>query len=229
MIRAPVHHPPEDEKKIGQLLIRQGAIDGTQLAQALTIQAQDAMYRPLGEILRMLGFVTGRRLRDVLLRYRKQILLGELLVKMGVLSDHQLAQGLEAQVGSARRLGQVLIEMGFVTRSRLADALCDQLGISGMEPGESPPDTRLLARVSPAFLRNKKVVPLRLDEDNRLLTVLMEDPTDQETLMDLEKAFKAEVEPIMLLSGSVGEVLDRPLGPVHSNREALWGEIRKYL
>jgi hypothetical protein len=224
-----MHDLSGDDKKIGQLLIREGVIDGTQLAQALTIQAQDAMYRPLGEILRMLGFVTGRRLRDVLLRYRKQILLGDLLVKMGVLSPHQLVQALEARVTSTKRLGQILTEMGFVTRSRLADALCDQLGISGMEPGESLPDTELLAKVSATFLRNNKVVPLRFDEDNRLLTVLMEDPTDQETVMDLEKAFKAEVEPIMLLSGSVGDVLDESLDTAHSCREALWGEIKKYL
>jgi type IV pilus assembly protein PilB len=229
MIRAPMHDPSGDETKIGQLLMRQGIVDATQLAQALTIQAQDPMYRPLGKILRMLGFVTGSRLRDVLLRYRKQVLLGELLVKMGILSHHQLVRALEAQEGSTKRLGQILTEMGFVTRSHIADALCDQLGISGVDPGESLPDTELLTKVSATFLRNKKVVPLRLDEDSRLLTVLMEDPTDQETVMDLEKAFKAEVEPIMLLSGNVADVLDKPLGSVHSNRQALWGEIKQYL
>ena len=224
-----MHDSSQDEKKIGQLLVRQGAIDSTQLAQALTMQAQDATYRPLGEILRMLGFVTGRALHDVLLRYGKQIPLGELLVKMGIISHHQLTQALEAQAGSTKKLGQILTEMGFVTRSRLADALCGQLGISGMEPGESLPDSELLGKVSITFLRSKRVMPLRFDRDNRLLTVLMEDPTDRETVMDLEKAFKAEVEPIMLLTGSVDDLLDEPPGMWPLDREGLWGQVKEYL
>ena len=224
-----MHDSSPEEKKIGQLLVRQGVIDGTQLAQALTVQAQDPTYRPLGEILRMLGFVTRRALHDVLLRYRKQILLGELLVKMGIISDHQLTQALEAQTGSAKRLGQVLTEMKFVTQSRLADALCDQLGISGMELGESLPDSELLGKVNMTFLRSKRVVPMTFDRDNRLLTVLMEDPTDRETVTDLEKAFKAEVEPVMLLSGSVDDLLDASPGMRPPDREGLWEQVREYL
>ena len=223
-----MHDQSQDERKIGQLLVRQGVIDRTQLEQALTMQAQEATYRPLGEVLRMLGFVTRRALHDVLLKYRKQILLGELLVKMGIISDGQLTQAFEAQAGGTKKLGQILTEMGFVTRSRLADALCIQLGISGMEPGESLPDSELLGKVSITFLRRKRVMPLRFDRDNRLLTV-MEDPTDRETIMDLEKTFKADVEPIMLRAGSVDDLLDELLGMWHSDREGLWGRIKEYL
>src|SRR5208283_494596 len=154
-----MHDQSQDERKIGQLLVRQGVIDRTQLEQALATQAQEATYKPLGEVLRMLGFVTRRALHDVLLKYRKQILLGELLVKMGIISDGQLTQALEAQAGGTKKLGQILTEMGFVTRSRLADALCIQLGISGMELGESLPDSELLGKVSITFLRRKRVMP----------------------------------------------------------------------
>jgi type IV pilus assembly protein PilB len=224
-----MHDQSQDERKIGQLLVRQGVIDRTQLEQALTMQAQEATYRPLGEVLRMLGFVTRRALHDVLLKYRKQILLGELLVKMGIISDGQLTQALEAQTGSTKRLGQILTDMGFVTRSLLADALCIQLGISGMELGESLPDSELLGKVSITFLRRKRVMPLRFDRDNRLLTVLMEDPTDREAIMDLEKTFKADVEPIMSRAGSVDDLLDELLGMWHSDREGLWGRIKEYL
>ena len=224
-----MHDQSQDERKIGQLLVRQGVIDRTQLEQALTMQAQEATYRPLGEVLRMLGFVTRRALHDVLLKYRKQILLGELLVKMGIISDGQLTQALEAQAGGTKKLGQILTEIGFVTRSRLADALCIQLGISGMELGESLPDSELLGKVSITFLRRKRVMPLRFDRDNRLLTVVMEDPTDRETIMDLEKIFKADVEPIMLRAGSVDDLLDELLGMWHSDREGLWGRIKEYL
>jgi hypothetical protein len=98
-----------------------------------------------------------------------------------------------------------------------------------MELGESLPDSELLGKVSITFLRRKRVMPLRFDRDNRLLTVLMEDPTDREAIMDLEKTFKADVEPIMSRAGSVDDLLDELLGMWHSDREGLWGRIKEYL
>ena len=58
-----------------------------------------------------------------------------------------------------------------------------------------------------AFLRKRRVVPLRYTNDNRVLMVLMEDPTDGEAIADLEKMFRAEIEPVMLRDGSIDQVL----------------------
>ena len=197
-----------DSTKIGQLLLREGAIDGRQLEQALTIQAQHATYRPLGEILREPGFVSRRTLHDVLFKYRKQIPLGELLVKMGVIFDYQLLQALKAQEHSTKKLGQILVEKGFVTQSYLAYAISMQLGISRIDPGTALGDKALLGKVNTTFLQSKRVIPLRYNKDNHVLTVLMEDPTDKETIMDLEKIFKADVEPVMLRAGTIGDLLN---------------------
>jgi type IV pilus assembly protein PilB len=213
-----VQNQSGNNNRIGQLLVSEGVIDERQLEQALTEQAQRGVYRPLGEILRELGFVSRGALHDVLLKYRKQILLGELLLKMGVISDARLAQALKAQQQTGKKLGQILVDWGFVTRARLVDALCVQLGVSGVDPGACPPDQDLLDKVSSAFLRRKGVMPLKYDEDHRAVTVLMEDPADSETITDLRKIFKTDIVPVMLRTDSVGHLIDELFDIWHSSR-----------
>jgi len=213
-----MHEQTPDREKIGQLLIREGAIDESQLEQALAIQAEQATYRPLGEILGGLGFISGRVFHDVLLKYRKQIRLGELLVKMRVITDDRLAEALKAQNHTKKKLGQILVDWGCVTRSRLVDALSVQLGVPGMDHIADAPDEGLLGNVSTAFLRSKKALPLGYDTDNRVLHVLMEDPTDKETITDLEKIFKIDIEPIMLRKDSVEHVFDELFDVWHRAR-----------
>lgn len=207
-----------EDMRIGQLLAREGVIDEKQIGQALTVQAQQAIYKPLGEILRELGFISRRKLHDVLLKYQKQIPLGELLVKVGVISDYQLMQVLFMQEHRSEKLGQLLAEKGFVTRSNLVDAICVQLGISGIDEKSVIPDKDLLGAVNVAFLRRRSVVPLKYDKNSRILTVLMEDPTDRGTIADLEKLFKADVEPVMLRTGAVNNLLDELFDMWHLSR-----------
>jgi hypothetical protein len=209
---------PVESKRIGQLLVKEGLIDEKQLEQALAVQAQQSTYKPLGEILKELGFVSRNKLHDVITKYRKQIPLGGLLVKMGVISEFQLMQALLAREQGSKKLGQILAEKGLVTRSRLADALCVQLGISGVDKASVIPDKELLENVNSAFLRRRRVVPLKYDKDRRVLTVLLEDPTDKETIADLEKLFKANVEPVILRTGTIDHVLDEILDMWHASR-----------
>jgi type IV pilus assembly protein PilB len=207
-----------EDKRIGQLLVKEGVIDERQIEQALTAQAQQAIYKPLGEILRELGFISRRKLHDVLLKYQKQIQLGKILVKMGIISDYQLMQVLFMQEHRSKKLGQLLAEKGFVTRSNLVDAICLQLGISGIHEKSVVPDKDLLDTVNIAFLRRRRVMPLKYDKNSRILTVLMEDPTDRETIADLEKLFKADIEPLMLRTGTVDNLLDELFDMWHLSR-----------
>jgi type IV pilus assembly protein PilB len=209
---------PLESKRIGELLLKEGVIDEKQLEQALNVQTQQSVYKPLGEILKELGFVSRDKLQDVILKYRKQIPLGELLVKMGVISEFQLMQALFAREHGTKKLGQILAEKGLVTRSRLAEALCVQLGISGIDETSVLPDKNLFDNLNATFLRRRRVLPLKYDKDRQVLTVLVEDPTDKETIADLEKLFKAKVEPVMLRSGNIDHLLDEILDMWHMSR-----------
>jgi len=194
---------PTLEMRVGELLVKLGFLDERQLEQALIVQREQAAYKPLGEICKELGFISGGVLRDILFRYRKQILLGELLHKMGVISEDQLNEALKEHKKSGEKLGQILVKKGIVTSSDLIDSLCIQLGINKIHPKKDLIDRALLNQANESYFRKKRVVPLRLDKEKRILMVVMEDPTDSETIGDLQKMFNAAIEPAICPSGEI--------------------------
>jgi type IV pilus assembly protein PilB len=192
---------PTLEMRIGELLVKLGFLDEGQLEQALTVQREQTRYKPLGEICKELGFISGQVLRDILFRYRKQLLLGELLHKMGIISEDELNKALQEQKKSGEKLGQILVRKGILTSSVLIDSVCTQLGITKIHPKKDMIDRDLLHKANESYFRKKRVVPLRLDKDRRILMVVMEDPTDSETIGDLQKMFNAAIEPAICPSG----------------------------
>ncbi len=194
---------PTLEMRVGELLVKLGFLDERQLEQALIVQREQATYKPLGEICKELGFISGGVLRDILFRYRKQILLGDLLHKMGVISEDQLNEALKEHKKSGEKLGQILVKKGIVTSSGLIDSLCIQLGITKIHPKKNLIDRALLNKANESYFRKKRVVPLRLDKEKRILMVVMEDPTDSETIGDLQKMFNAAIEPAICPSGEI--------------------------
>lgn len=189
------------EMKIGELLVKLGYLDEKQLEQALLVQREQVKYKPLGEICKDLGFVSEAVLRDILFKYRKQILLGELLRKIGVISGDQLNEALQEQKKSGGKLGQILVKKGILISSVLIDSLCIQLGIAQIHPKKDYVDRDLFNKANHAYFQNKRVVPLHLDKEKRILTIVMEDPTDSETIGDLQKMFNATIEPAICPSG----------------------------
>jgi hypothetical protein len=54
--------------------------------------------------------------------------LGRILVAAGLLTEAQLAQALEEQTRTGRRLGEIIVRRGFVSGPALANALAEQHG-----------------------------------------------------------------------------------------------------
>ena len=147
------------EMRVGELLVKLGFLDERQLEQALTVQREQTTYKPLGEICKELGFISVQVLRDILFRYRKQLLLGELLRKMGVISDDQLNEALQEQKKSGEKLGQILVNKGIVTSSALIDSVCIQLGITKIHPKKDMIDRDLLNTANESYFRKKTGCP----------------------------------------------------------------------
>jgi hypothetical protein len=72
-----------------------------------------------------------------------------------------------------------------------------------MHPKKDLIDRALLNKANESYFRKKRVVPLRLDKEKRILMVVMEDPTDSETIGDLQKMFNAAIEPAICPSGEI--------------------------
>jgi hypothetical protein len=196
-----------DKKKIGELLVQEGIITEEQLAEALEAQASQSVYKPLGEICREKGFLSRTRLRSILSKYQKQMLLGDILLKMGVVTDEQLKNSLTRQVRSRKKLGEVLVESGIISETTLHESLSIQLTVEKSFAHVRLIDRSLFDSVNVAFMKQKRVLPVSVDKSTRTVRVMMENPEDLETISDLEKMFRMSVEPVLLTAQRVDELI----------------------
>lgn len=150
---------------LGQVLVRMGVLEPTDLKAALSVQEylnkpEEAVKvsagtrRMLGELLIQAGHITPEQLEYALAEQKKTgEKLGEVLVRMRLLTDRQLnavldfqrMQGDEKRSPGPLRLGELLVSKGYVSREQLNDALYKQtlsrkkLGEVLVEEGHAQP------------------------------------------------------------------------------------------
>jgi len=86
--------------------------------------------------------------------------LGEMLVAGKKISSRDLERALVAQQEMGGLIGQVLVKLGLVSESDVAVALCDQLGIQSVAAADYPEEPVVVPGVSDAFLQSHQVVVL---------------------------------------------------------------------
>jgi type IV pilus assembly protein PilB len=196
------------EGRIGELLVEHGFITQGQLERALEAQKGCVPYKPLGEVCKDLGLISRTSLRDFLNEQHKHVLLGDLLLRMGVISEDNLIGVLATQQETKEKLGEILVRKSFISQEGLTKALGIQLTIPTIDPESKCVDVDLVHEVSSKFLYNKKVIPICRKQVEGVITVAMDDPLDHETILDLEKIFNARIEPAMLTHGEISSLLD---------------------
>jgi hypothetical protein len=128
---------PSAAENIGAILTREGLLSRDQLAHSIEIQKQQLPPQPLGRVCVALGFVSEADLATVLVKHRRRLQLGELLVHLGLVGVDQLHKVLELQKKShsKKKLGSLLIEKGLIDDATLIRALYKQ-SQQGDPPGK---------------------------------------------------------------------------------------------
>lgn len=211
---------PTRKTRLGELLVQQGFLSGTQLAIALDRQKTQMPDKPLGELCVEMGFIAKGMLNGVLEKYQKQILLGDLFLNLGIVSVHQMHVALDDQKRSKKRLGHILMEKRFITRDQFVEALSIQLGIPKVVPDVNDVEQYLLEKATPTFFQRNRVVPLRYDEDNNAVIVLMDDPLDTAVIADLEKVFGSDIQPAISVTIDAKAFLAEIFDPWNRHRGA---------
>jgi hypothetical protein len=109
---------------------------------------------------------------------RRRIMLGELLLRAGVITEDQLRKALAEQKKWGGKLGQVLVDLNFLDEGLLVKALSKQLNLPRMDfEGISiPPEA--LKLLDAEFANKRQVLPISYEEGKKQLVVAMSDPGD---------------------------------------------------
>lgn len=198
---------PTGKVRVGELLVREGVITPEQLDQALSVQKNQKVYKPLGEVCVELKFLSRTGLNRIINRHKKSIRIGDLLINLGLITPEQLKQALEHQKSEGGRIGDILVKMGFVKETSLLNTLTIQMGVPKIIPDFDLIDKTLLEGISEEFLKKYEVVPAF--KEGKVLTVIMSNPLDEQTILELRNVFKCRIEPAIALSADIRRAIEQ--------------------
>jgi type IV pilus assembly protein PilB len=115
------------------------------------------------------------------------MLIGELLVQNGLISDQQLNQALALQSAQGKKLGLILLELGYINSSNIIKMVSEQVAVSFLELKREMIDEKLLRRFPQKLLYNETLIPLFEKEGS--VMVAFGDPTKREKIIDTVKRF----------------------------------------
>src|SRR5450432_3507704 len=125
-----------------------------------------------------------------------------------------LEQALEAQKKEGGRIGEVLVKMRAVTEEDVLAALGRQLGIALLgELKSADVDVELASKVPIGFAKQHRMLALRREGDT--VIVATSDPLDVGALDDLRAQLGAEVQPVLVPTQRILEVINDVYGRKH--------------
>ncbi|MDG4596971.1 MAG: type II secretion system ATPase GspE [Candidatus Contendobacter sp.] len=90
--------------------------------------------------------------------------LGELLVERQKLADTDLQRARRVREGTGEGLDTLLVKLGLVSERDLAEALAAHLNLPLVRPGDYPETSATNGGVSPRFLKESRIIPLFEDD-----------------------------------------------------------------
>ncbi len=141
--------------------------------------------------------------------------LGDLLTSVGLITQEQLEQALEAQKTSHKRLGAVLVDEGIISEQHLIETLEMQLGIDFIDLSRVHIQPEMAQLLPKSIAKRHSVVPVKLNKDE--LVLAMADPLNFVAIEDVRTATRKRVTPRIASAAAV----DRAIATLYGNEGAV--------
>ncbi|HUU02607.1 MAG TPA: hypothetical protein VM425_14280 [Myxococcota bacterium] len=116
---------------------------------------------------------------------KKRIMLGELLLRAGVITEQQLMTALAEQKKWGGKLGSLLVDLNFLDEDMLVKALSKQLGLPRVDFSGLIVSREALAKLDAEFAERLQVLPISYNVSKNQLVVAMADPRNLEIVDEL--------------------------------------------
>jgi len=126
---------------------------------------------------------------------RKNVRLGDLLLQIGKITEEQLAEAIEIQKTSKKRIGEILIDSGYIKGKEMNEVLEYQLGIPHIDLERHYIEPEIPHMLDESFARENILIPVKIEDDE--ITVAMNDPFNIIAINDMQKMTSLKVKPVI--------------------------------
>lgn len=136
--------------------------------------------------------------------------LGEVLIDAGLINDTQLSASLQSQRTWGGKLGSTLVRMGFVREEDILKALSSQLLLPAVDFNKVKISPRAIRAVPLRIAEKYHVIPVALREElgKRELVLVMSDPTNIDTITEIEFQTGTRIRPAVATDSSINRAID---------------------
>jgi type IV pilus assembly protein PilB len=174
--------------RLGELAYNLDLITESDLDQMVRIKSG---HRTIGEILCDINSLNVEDLNRILIKYDKQLKLGDILIKQGLIDEKQYQTALQEQNQTRKKLGTILVDRKFITTEQLYLALSRQFNIPFSNLGGLEFDSRqrriLTGVMGEKYARKHTMLPLSLRGDR--LQVGISDPRNRNAIESLKTVY----------------------------------------
>jgi type IV pilus assembly protein PilB len=174
--------------RLGELAYNLDLITESDLDQMVRIKSG---HRTIGEILCDTNALGVEDLNRVLVKYDKQLKLGDILIKQGLIDEKQYQTAVQEQNQTRKKLGMVLVDRKIITTEQLYLALSRQFNIPFSNLGGLEFDSRqrriLTGVMGEKYARKHNMLPLSLRGDR--LQVGISDPRNRSAIETLKTVY----------------------------------------
>jgi hypothetical protein len=144
-----------------------------------------------------------------------KMMLGELLVGAGLVSEEQVLAALRAQRGSGMPLGIYLVRSGILAESELISVLSQQLEVAIVDLDAVTLQDDAVKKIAPDYARANRVVSFRMD--GRAVVVATSDPTREDVLDHVRVTTHCDARFMLASPASIDRAIERaydsPMAP----------------
>ena len=151
-------------------------------------------------------------------------------LERGRISAKDLDRALTLQRESGTKIGKILVDMGFLTERDACLILCEQLHYEFSDP-ETWPDNvpDVLESVPLKYLMANHILPLSMDEENNVMTVVVEDPANRVTIEGLRQKLDCRLKLVMGTPSDIQDGLERYFGEGVSQLEKIVDDVDEFV
>ncbi|MDD5716543.1 MAG: GspE/PulE family protein [Sulfuricurvum sp.] len=117
--------------------------------------------------------------------------IGQLLRELGFITAEQIEVALDVQNVSQKFFGEILVDLDFITANEIAEAMAIQNNLTFIDLDTLVPSNEALALVSENMAHTRLILPLKLE--NETLTIATQDANDLMTLDYLRKETRKQI------------------------------------